>query len=89
MAIVQLDLEENIIKRFNSASEASREVGVSAAGISHALSGKRRSAGGFTWRYVSGKGEKTDIDLFCQGCSDQIVGKERFIVCLKCVNKAK
>ena len=39
------------IKEFNSLKEASEQTGVSNSGISLVLTGRRKSAGGFFWRY--------------------------------------
>ena len=89
MAIAQLDLKEKRINRFNTVTEAARMTGVSYSSISLCLNGKRETAGGFTWRYVGGLAKIKKIDLFCQGCSDRIVGKDKFIVCPNCLERTK
>lgn len=48
-AIIQLDLNGNIIKEWPSITDAEETLNIS--GINKCLSGKRRSSGGFIWRY--------------------------------------
>lgn len=49
--IVQCDLEGNLINRFDSVQNASRETGIGRSTISGVLTGIYKSAGGFIWVY--------------------------------------
>jgi len=49
-SINQYDLLNNYIKTYNSISEAERENNIS--NINHCLSGKRKTAGGYKWKYL-------------------------------------
>lgn len=48
--VCQLDLNDNIIKIFNSLQEAQRNLKISH--IWDVISGKRKTAGGFKWEYL-------------------------------------
>lgn len=50
--VAQFDLNENIVGVFPSAQEATRKTGISRGNISMCCLGKRKSAGGFIWRYA-------------------------------------
>lgn len=50
--VYQYDLEGTMIKMFESATQASRETGISQTDISRVCRGERKSAGGFQWRFV-------------------------------------
>lgn len=41
----------NVINEFHSAAEVTRELGISAATICRVCRGKRRTAGGYTWKF--------------------------------------
>ena len=45
--VYQYDLEGTMIKMFESATQASRETGISQTNISRVCRGERKSAGGF------------------------------------------
>ena len=49
--VFQLDDMGNMIKRFSSLNEASRETGIQRSSISDALKGRQKRAGGFHWKY--------------------------------------
>lgn len=49
--IIQLSLEEEFIKEWPSALEASEELGMSATNIRECANGKRNTAGGYKWKY--------------------------------------
>ena len=49
--VVQYDLQGNIVKNWNSISDASRELGIARANISACCRNKRKIAGGFAWKY--------------------------------------
>ncbi|ALM64497.1 HNH endonuclease [Lactococcus phage 936 group phage PhiJF1] len=48
--VIQLDLNDNVLKEFESTKQAGQETGVSTGNISSCCNGKRKSAGGFKWR---------------------------------------
>lgn len=48
--VIQLDLNDNVLKEFESMHQAERETGVSVSSISNCCNGRRKSAGGFKWR---------------------------------------
>lgn len=50
--IYQMDIQGNIIAKFASAAEASRHMDIDRSNISLCLSGKRKTAGGYKWKYV-------------------------------------
>ena len=51
--VYQCDMDENVIKRFDSIKEAAEETGVSSKHIPSVCTGNRNSAGGFIWKYVT------------------------------------
>ena len=50
--VLQLDALGNVVNRFPSAREASRQTGISQGNISEACRGRRKTAGGFVWKYA-------------------------------------
>ena len=50
-AVVQYDLDGNEIARFRGQNEAGRITGINGANISQVCNNKRKTAGGFIWRY--------------------------------------
>lgn len=50
--IVQFDLNMNIIKIWNSMSEASKKLNISLSGISNCCSKKLKTSGSYIWRYA-------------------------------------
>jgi len=51
VSIVQLDLNSNFIKEYNSIADANRETNILKQNISKCCKRKRKSAGGFKWMY--------------------------------------
>ena len=49
--IIQLTLEDEFIKEWPSALEASADLGMSATNIRECANGKRNTAGGYKWKY--------------------------------------
>lgn len=49
--VIQLNLEDKIIKVYNSVSEAVRLTGINSKSIRDAANGKQRHAGGYKWKY--------------------------------------
>ena len=49
--ILQFDLDMNLIKEWNGATEASRETGINQSNITATCRYKRNKAGGYIWRY--------------------------------------
>lgn len=50
--VIQLDQQGNVVNRFPSIHEAARRVGISDGNIHSACCGKRKTAGGYSWRYA-------------------------------------
>lgn len=50
--IGQYDLSGNLIKKFNSIISASKEMNVGKSNICGVLNNKRKTAGGFIWKYL-------------------------------------
>ena len=50
--VIQLDLNNNLIKIWNCISEAERKTGIAHQSISKCCKNKLKSAGGFKWRYI-------------------------------------
>lgn len=50
-SVKQIDKQGNIIKIWNSISDASRELSISVSSISNCLKGLSKTAGGFIWLY--------------------------------------
>ncbi|MBQ1250512.1 MAG: hypothetical protein IIY00_02775, partial [Clostridia bacterium] len=52
-AVEMVDLVTNAtIKTFPSLSEASRQTGINSSNISMVCKGRRKKAGGYSWRYL-------------------------------------
>jgi len=51
--IIQLDLNNNFIKKWDGATEVQLELKISASGISQCLKGRSLSSGGFQWMYYN------------------------------------
>ena len=49
-AVIQMDMDGNIIKEFSGMHEASRQTGASQASISSCCIGKLKSTNGFKWK---------------------------------------
>lgn len=58
-SVIQLDLEDNEITRFGSIADAARATGVPRRGINFCVKNKRRTSGGYKWKYA----EKTEEGL--------------------------
>jgi len=50
--VVQMDLDGNIIKKWDSASDAMKETGIDGSGITKCCRGKLKKTGGYKWRYL-------------------------------------
>lgn len=57
--IIQLDLEGNVIKKYDSARQASNELNISYKCISKCCLGKLKTYKGFQWKFVSEEGVST------------------------------
>lgn len=57
-AVVQLDIENNILNVFNSVAQAAVVTGVFKSNIAKASRGERNIAGGYKWKYVQLKTKK-------------------------------
>ena len=51
-SVGQYDLENNLIKEFHSIKEAEKELSISRNSISLVCKEKRKTAGGFIWKYI-------------------------------------
>ena len=51
--ILQYDRSGNLVKKYNSITEASRENNIALQNISRCLRNKSKTAGGFVWKFVS------------------------------------
>ena len=52
-AVAQYSLSGKLVRKFRSASEASRVTGISRGMISHCLNGRNKTASGFVWKKLS------------------------------------
>ena len=51
LPILQFAKDGSFVKEWSSASDASRQLGIAQSSICKCLKGRRKSAGGFVWRY--------------------------------------
>ena len=65
-SVDQYDMNNNYIKTFPSIKQAEIETGVSNKHISTVCKGKRKSTGGFIWKYTNSK-ENDNIVESCEG----------------------
>lgn len=49
--IIQLTIDGEFIKEYTSRNEAAIQIGISATSISNNIAGRKKSAGGFLWKY--------------------------------------
>lgn len=52
--VLQLSVDGDLINRFEVLNDASRITGINAAHICDVCKGKRKSAGGYVWKYALG-----------------------------------
>jgi len=50
--VIQLSLDYKVIAEYSSLMEAEKQTGISHGDISRVCSGKRRTAGGYMWKYI-------------------------------------
>ena len=50
--IIGMFKDDNLVKEFNSVANASKDTLINKGSIRHCLNGKRRTAGGYNWRYL-------------------------------------
>lgn len=50
--VAQYDNQNNLLSIYDSISEASRKTGITITSISYSANGKRKTGGGFIWRFV-------------------------------------
>lgn len=66
--VLQVDLDGSVVNRFESVSEASKEMGFNGTGrISTVLTGKAKTAGGYKWMYANKEYENAPK---CNGMGD-------------------
>lgn len=51
-AIVQMDVDGNVVKIWDSASDAMKITGIDSSGISKCCNGKLKIVGGYKWRFI-------------------------------------
>lgn len=52
IAVLQFDTAGNFLRRFDSVADAARTVGKSTGGICRCLKGRRKTCGGYQWKYA-------------------------------------
>ncbi len=62
-SVYQMDLKGKIIKKFESAAEAGRILGICCTHIGCVCNGNRKSSGGFRWKFVEEKETESKINL--------------------------
>lgn len=68
-AVIACSLDGEPIQIYPSAVQASKELGVTPTGISNVINGRRKTAGGYTWRkyaLMSKEGQKKIQELFSE-----------------------
>lgn len=50
-AVVMCDFDGNVLRRFSCMSEATRELGFATTGICACVKGRRKTCGGYVWKY--------------------------------------
>jgi len=50
--ILQINLDGEVIGKYNSLTEASQATGITIAGISYVVNGHRQTAGHYRWKYL-------------------------------------
>lgn len=61
--VSQYDLDMNIVKIWDSASEVKRELGIDNTSIGRCCAGKAKTAGGFIWRHYPEKLENIKVEI--------------------------
>jgi hypothetical protein len=61
--ITQHTIGGEFIKKFNSLSEASKELKISEDGIGHCVSGRSKSCGGYFWKYDKSEKKEKHIEI--------------------------
>lgn len=55
--VLQIDLNGNVIKEWTNMHDAERELGIDSSNIYKCCQGKRKSVGGYIWKYKNNNGE--------------------------------
>ena len=58
ISIIATNLKTGESQEFNSTNECARQLGVNSTGINHALKGRRKQAGGYTFKFKEGYNER-------------------------------
>jgi len=61
VSVYQFDKNDNIIKKWNSISEAESETGINHGNICWCCKGKRKTAGGYKWKYANKESENLNV----------------------------
>ena len=59
----QYDLDMNLVKTWDSASEVKRELGIDNTSIGRCCTGKAKTAGGFIWRHYTEESENIESEV--------------------------
>lgn len=86
--VTQYDLDGKYIKTFRSASIASQETNIYLAGISRSALGRRRTSGGFIWRYNNTDYSFSDV-VYCQCCGKTADAETMVNISADCLRKLK
>jgi hypothetical protein len=58
--VLQMDLDGNVVKEWNSMTDASKTLKINLSCISMCCKGTRKKAGGFAWKYSECRGDSND-----------------------------
>ena len=58
--VLQMDLDGNVVKEWNSMTDASKTLKINLSCISMCCKGTRKKAGGFAWKYSECGGDSND-----------------------------
>lgn len=51
--VSQIDINNKVLKQWNSITEANKYTGISISGISRCCNNKKEKAGGYRWKFVN------------------------------------
>lgn len=77
-AVCQYSISGELIKVFGCIKDAERETKISQGNISYCVSGKRKHAGGYVWRYEDGeiKSKIDPVDISRRGQNNSFYGRK-------------
>ncbi len=86
-AVYQMDMDGTIITKFDSIKEASIQTGIHNRSINPVCKGKRHTAGGYRWRYVSDDTWQPQANRHSKRV-EQLTVKDKFICLFQDANEA-